>query len=148
MSIYRGARRRLEDIHATRVEAPTAYDDADPSQEPFIHMRRARPATVLFPRTALWLSEIPEHFRPRALAAQFPRVANALCASWTDSTARGHYLHDLLTAGGRRTRKGFPPAVVRELERMNAVHATLRGLNRSLWDDPLTGDARAQSQSR
>ena len=142
MSIYQGARRRLEDIHATAARAPSACDDENSFEEqPFIHMRRARPSTVLLPRTSLWLSEIPEPFRPSALAAQFPRVANTLCACWADPVARGLYLQDLLTGGGRPRRKGFPSAVVRELQRIHAVHTTLCGMGRSLWDDPLIGDA-------
>ena len=143
MSIYQGARRRREDIHAAALTVASVLDQASPIEQPFIHMRRARPSTVLLPRTAVWLSEIPPHFRPSALAAQFPRVANALCASWADPSARGLYLHDLLTGGGRASRKGFPPAIVRELQRMSAVHTALCGLGRSLWDDPLTGDARS-----
>ena len=142
MSIYRGSRRRPGDIHATVVDV-TRYGAPEYSSEQSIeHMRRAQPATVLLPRTSLWLSEIPECFRPDALAAQFPRVANALCDSWSDPAARGLYLRDLLTGGGRPHRKGFPPAVVRQLQRLHAIHTTLCGLGRSLWDDPLIGDVR------
>lgn len=102
---------------------------------PHHHLRRAQPVTVLLPRTANWLAEIPEKFRPTAVASQFPRIANLICATWADPVARGKYLQDLL-AGDRPNRKGFPPQVLRELQRLHAVHLTLFELKRSLWDEP------------
>jgi hypothetical protein len=142
MSIYRGARRRLDDVHAVaREHGGTINGSAD-----FTHLRRSQPVSALLPRTSVWLSDVPERFRPSALAVHFPRVANALCANWSDPGARGQYLHDLLTGGGRPNRKGFPLTVVRELQRLNAVHTTLCGLGRSLWDDPMVGDARSHQE--
>ena len=89
--------------------------------------------TVLLPRTASWLAEIPERLRPTALAAQFPRIANLVCASWADPAARGQYLDSLLTMD-RPNRRGFPAGVLRELQRLQAIHLNLCGLQRSLWD--------------
>ena len=134
MSIYRGFRPVPDDVHAhnvahNSVPAGERSDDAPPPA----HLRRAQPVTVLLPRTANWLSEIPEKFRPTALVTQFPRIANLICACWSDPSARGEYLDDLL-AGNRPNRKGFPPPVLREVQKLHAVHVTLCGLNRSLWD--------------
>ena len=56
-----------------------------------------------------------------------------ICATWADPSARGKYLGELL-AGDRLDRKGFPPPVLRELQRLHAVHLTLCDLKRSLWD--------------
>lgn len=102
---------------------------------PPVHLRRSQPVTVLLPRTANWLAEIPEKLRPTALAAQFPRIANQICASWADPAARGQYLKALLTVD-RPNRKGFPAGVLREIQRLQAIHLSLCGLKRSLWDSP------------
>ena len=102
---------------------------------PPVHLRRSQPVTVLLPRTANWLAEIPEKLRPTALAAQFPRIANLICASWADPAARSQYLEALLTVD-RPNRKGFPAGVLRELQRLQAIHLNLCGLKRSLWDSP------------
>lgn len=142
MSIYRGARRRPDDIHATVVQAPDTREEAT-GEECFASLRRAQPAQSLLPRTSLWLSKFPERLRPSTLAAQFPRVANSLCANWSDPAARGRCLHDLLTGGTRTSRRGFPQAVVRELQRLYAVHTAVSGQGLSPWDDPLASDTRA-----
>lgn len=134
MSIYRGWRPLPDDVHTQWVANKSTSKGLSDAASPPIHLRRAQPASVLVPRTAQWLSEIPEKLRPKALAAQFPRIANLICASWPDPAAREKYLADLLT-GGRPNRKGFPPAVLRELQRLHAVHLALSGLNRSLWDE-------------
>ena len=144
MSIYRGFRPLPQDIHAARcaiAAAPTPpADDAS-----FRHLRRAQPVDRLLPRTKMWLAEIPEKFRPTALASQFPRVANTLCATWNDAPRRGDYLDDLITGGRRRNRRGFPASVHRELQRLGAVHAILTSLQHSTWDAP---GSEVESQSR
>ena len=135
-SIYRGWRPVPEDVHSHNVahKDGSACQPSD-SAPPPVHLRRAQPVTVLLPRTACWLAEIPEKFRPAALASHFPRIANLICATWADPSARGKYLEDLL-AGNRPNRKGFPPQVLRELQRLHSVHLTLFELKRSLWDEP------------
>lgn len=125
MSIYRGWRAFPEDIHTEtrrRTGRPTTPEESEP---PPVHLRRAQPMTVLLPRTAEWLAQIPPQFRPTALASQFPRIANLLCASWNDPPAREKYLVDLLSGGGRSSRKGFPPTVLRELQVLHSVHRAL-----------------------
>lgn len=135
MSIYRGSRRRLEDVHAGFAANSDAIDESDDSER-YRHLRRATPVETLLPRTSLWLSEIPERFRPATIALRFPRIANLLCATWGDASARGEYLRSLLGSGGRAKRRGFPAAVLRELQTLNAVHLTLTTLDRSIWDQP------------
>ena len=135
VSIYRGWRPLPQDVHAARaaiaVASPLPTED-----ESWRHLRRAQPVDRLLPRTKMWLAEIPEKFRPTALASQFPRIANALCATWNDAPRRGDYLEDLLTGGRRRNRKGFPASVHRELQRLGAVHTILSSLHRSTWEAP------------
>ena len=134
MSIYYGWRPLPDSVHTQRVTHKRTSEVSSDAASPPIHLRHAQPVSVLLPRAASWLSEIPEKLRPRALAAQFPRIANLICASWSDPPARGKYLDELL-AGGRPNRKGFPLAVLRELQRLHAIHLALSGLNRSLWDE-------------
>jgi len=135
MSIYHGWRSLPEDVHTQHVAHQSALNVPSDAASPPIHLRHAQPATVLLPRTASWLSEIPDKLRPKALATQFPRIANVVCASWPDPLTREKYLEDLL-AGSRPNRKGFPPAVLRDLQRLHAIHMELCGLNRSLWNEP------------
>lgn len=67
--------------------------------------------------TRKWLRNLPPRRRPLRLCEAFPRVANRLAWHWVDSAAAAQVLEDLLTdkRGGRR---GFPPPVVRELQRL------------------------------
>jgi len=141
MSIYRGWRPFPADVHTRSVvDKATVANEA--TTAPPIHLRRAKPVLVLLPRTASWLAQIPPRFRPVALARQYARIANNVCATWFDPAARGVYLQDLLS-GGRPNRKGFPAAVLRELQTLHQVHlelcrtnetATWTELSRSLWD--------------
>lgn len=133
-SIYRGHRPVPEDVHAHVVAHNDVAANESSDVTPFpVHLRRAQPVAVLLPRTAAWLAEIPVKFRPVALASQFPRIANLICATWSQPVARGDYLQELL-AGRRPNRKGFPSQVLRELQVLNAVHSNLVVLKRSLWD--------------
>jgi hypothetical protein len=133
MSIYRGFRVLAQDVHATSCVAQAPRQQPLRPEPPPIHLRRAQPVNTLLPATASWLAAIPEKLRPTALATQFPRIANMLCATWSDPAGRGAYLEDLLTGGGRVGRRGFPSAVVRDLQRLHAVHGILCGLKRSIW---------------
>jgi hypothetical protein len=132
-----------QDVHAARAHVTTATDAPAPEVS-WRHLRRAQPTNVLLPRTRVWLAEIPEKFRPSALASQFPRIANTLCATWNDAARRGEYLEDLLTGGTRRNRKGFPTSVHRELQRLGAVHTILSNLHHSTWAAP-AGDSERRS---
>lgn len=120
MSLYRGWRPLLDDVQTHDVAYTKSPDAAAPAPPP-VHLRRAQPVSVLLPRTASWIAQMPEGFRPTSLAKQFPRIANLLCASWADVPGRQQCLEALLTAD-RPHRKGFPPAVLRELQRLYAAH--------------------------
>jgi hypothetical protein len=70
---------------------------------------------VLLPRTRVWLHSMPAEVRPRALAVQFARIANMLCAAWENPPECRRYLNDLLI-DRRGGRKGFPKPVAREIQ--------------------------------
>lgn len=87
----------------------------------------ARWATVRRPERAcdnaltgtarLWLRKLPSRRRPLRLCISHPRVANRIAWCWHDTDLSRQLLDDLLTdrRGGRR---GFTPAVNRELRRL------------------------------
>jgi hypothetical protein len=62
-----------------------------------------------------WVIGLPATLRPHATCEQFPRVVNAIAASWDNLTfslqVLEHMIHDY--RGGRR---GFPAAVQAELD--------------------------------
>ncbi|MEO5700316.1 MAG: hypothetical protein ABIS17_07680 [Casimicrobiaceae bacterium] len=121
-SIYEGARRFSSDIHHPE-EGHRDHASAVRSPLPD-YVRRARPVLELLPRTRTWLESLPPSVHPRALALQFPRIANALCASWSDVTGLRHYMTELFT-DRRGGRAGFPPAVNRELLALWKFHMAL-----------------------
>jgi hypothetical protein len=67
--------------------------------------------------TRHWLRRLPARRRPLRLCEEFPRVANRVAWCWSDAALAARTLEDLLQdrRGGRR---GFPPPVVRELNRL------------------------------
>ncbi|MEO8755235.1 MAG: hypothetical protein ABI624_21445, partial [Casimicrobiaceae bacterium] len=96
--------------------------DPLPQQASPVHLRRAQPALTLLPRTAVWISLLPKPIRPIALALQFARIANHVCAVWDDPAACRRYLDELLT-DDRGGRAGFHAAMLHEIETLKAYHA-------------------------
>ena len=70
---------------------------------------------VLMPETYRWLHRLPRGIRPLVLPRKFPRIANALCRTWSDEQALSEYL-DGLVFDHRGGRQGFPALVQEELE--------------------------------
>jgi len=64
-----------------------------------------------------WLRRLPARRRPLRLCVAHPRVANRIAWCWHDAPLSDQVLDDLLhdRRGGRR---GFAPAIVRELQRL------------------------------
>jgi hypothetical protein len=77
-------------------------------------LRRAAPNNELLKHTAAWFSSLPPDVQPKALVAQYPRIANALCAAWREPQAFKDYMDELLI-DRRGGRKGFPADVLRDL---------------------------------
>ncbi len=102
------------------------YSPAPPRPSPCtpMHLRKSQPVTVLLPRTRQWLMSLPAPVRPRALAMQFARIANLICASWENPPDCRRYLNDLLIdrRGGRR---GFPKPVAREIQLLSEYYCQL-----------------------
>src|SRR5580765_8552026 len=123
MSIYRGYRPLPSDVQVRQFSDRQSAQISSPPESP-PHLRRAQPVLELLPRTAVWIALLPKSVRPNALAAQFARIANLVCAVWGEPSACQKYLGELLT-DERGGRKGFPTAALLEIETLQAYHAHL-----------------------
>jgi hypothetical protein len=121
MSIYRGWRALPADIQKHDVHQQRTNETAKPPEQIPVHLRRAQPALALLPRTAAWIASLPPRVQPHALAASYARIANLVCSTWYDKPALDKYFEELLI-GSRPGRKGFPPAVLRDLHTLRAYH--------------------------
>jgi hypothetical protein len=121
MSIYRGWRPLCDDVQQRDVAQSNVADKSLDTASPPTYVRHAQPIMVLLPRTTNWIASLPERVRPRALAAEYARIANLLCVAWDDPPACRQYFNDLL-AGARPNRKGFPVTVLRELNDLQAYY--------------------------
>ncbi len=123
MSVYRTQKRSpLSDVHhvAAHIVGPvTVLISPGPD---WTSRRKGSPLETLLPMTERWMAALP--FRPLAIAATFPRIANTLTALWTRPDALWAYLNDLLV-DKRGGRQGFPINVLGELEGLRAYYATL-----------------------
>jgi hypothetical protein len=90
------------------------------------HRRTPRACDGALNGTArLWLRRLPARRRPLRLCENFPRVANRIAWCWHDVALSEQVIDDLLT-DRRGGRSGFPPAVVRELQRLREFNAHQR----------------------
>ncbi len=64
-----------------------------------------------------WLRQLPPRRRPLRLCEVHPRVVNRIAWCWHDPALREQVLDDLLV-DRRGGRQGFPPCMVRELQRL------------------------------
>lgn len=73
-----------------------------------------RSVEVVLPQTIKWARAIPSELRPRALAIQFPRIANALADVWSQPSLFNMLLCQLML-DDRGGRQGFPFDVLQDL---------------------------------
>jgi len=98
--------------------------------------RRPTPAEPLNDATVAWLGSLPFNLRPRALARQFPRIANRLCELWKRPAQCDAYFKKLIM-DERGGRKGFPPEVAAELSTLADHYSSVYPYRHSIWDDVL-----------
>ena len=67
-----------------------------------------------------WLLGLPERLRPTITCERFPRIVNAIAASWTKPGERDA-LFDSLLGNSRSQRAGFPLPVRTEIEALRAA---------------------------
>jgi len=146
MSIYRTHRPVRSDVHAdVSVSNEHPRNSTEQSCAPPVHLRRAQPAEILLACTVIWLHRLPESVQPHALAKQYARIANVLCAAWKDVTSCRKYFTELLV-DNRGGREGFPQGVLQEIQALQEYYVRLYapsevGRNeklsaRSVWDGP------------
>lgn len=71
--------------------------------------------------TRSWLAHLPRNVEPKALVAQFPRLANDIARLWNDAAACGKLIDNLLFGTRNGTREGFPYEVAFELSYLKAL---------------------------
>ncbi|MES2990990.1 MAG: hypothetical protein V4844_06190 [Pseudomonadota bacterium] len=82
--------------------------------------RRHRDETLSNAAVA-WLARLPADFRPDALAARYPRIANRLALLWRDPGLIEQYLDELLVPK-RPDRQGFPSEVAADLQSLQMLN--------------------------
>ena len=112
----------LTDIEEARrildAESESQFDVASVSRpEQWKRVRRGSLPTdrALTGRAIDWLIALPTTLRPQSLPIQFPRIVNALAEVWHEPEPC-QAAFDRLLRDRRKGRKGFPPAVLAELE--------------------------------
>lgn len=122
MSIYSG-NRNWSDLNDVVPRAPSSRTPATaPTGKPldtpdWSSARKAAPADYLLPMSEKWFDALPPDRAPCALATVYPRIINLIAAQWNDHRGCPVLFEDLL--GDRRGgRAGFPPAVRRDLVRL------------------------------
>lgn len=131
MSVYQvRPKRAIDDDNVTRsirsggapmpVRKPVIQD----SVQDWVPLRKAKPVNYMLPASLQWLNALPKVVRPWALITQYPRIANLLAIAWGNPTACRAYFDDLLV-DRRGKRKGFPPDVLRDLQRLRDYFCNL-----------------------
>lgn len=77
---------------------------------------------VMQSHTHAWLRGIPNGAHPKQLCRHYPRIANRIAVNWEHLPVIDRLLTDLMV-DRRGERKGFPPRVRQEIERLYSLHA-------------------------
>ena len=129
MSIYRKFDREpASDVHAKTVK----HDAAVETRAPATQSQRA-PSAELLALTVAWAAKLPPDIRPLALARAFPRIANAIAATWIEPESFLRYVDDLFV-DRRGSRQGFPPEVMEELFALRAYFEELHPTAGTRWE--------------
>ena len=106
----------------TNVASPTGAVSDD--ETTWAGRRKAQPVEVLCQRPSAGWIRLPREVRPRALAEQFPRVANLFAGNWSNPNDCVGFISSLLVdrRGGRR---GFPGDVLQDIHNLRVYYARL-----------------------
>ena len=77
---------------------------------------------VLLSPTHLWLHDLSRAVHPVQLCRHHPRVANRIAKAWHDPKRAERLLHDLIF-DRRQIRRGFPPRIAHEIDRLYRYNA-------------------------
>jgi hypothetical protein len=129
-------------LHRTRslLSGLLGYSDHMPRVGDWAHSRAAPidDDRVMQSHTHGWLRSIPNGVHPKQLCRHYPRIANRIAVNWQHLHVVDRMLTDLMV-DKRGDRKGFPPRIRKEIERLYGYHAKrmtplLRG--RAAVDEP------------
>ena len=106
------------------TDARPPQSAASDDQTRWAGRRKAQPVEVLLPATRRWLDSLPKDARPRALAEQFPRLANLIAVNWNSPNDCTAFISSLLLdqRGGRR---GFPGDVLQDIQNLRVYYTRL-----------------------
>jgi len=121
----------FDDARHVLNDLPPGVAEAKHSQPGYWEQQRRKPVPTdraLSGQAMDWVIGLPPALRPHAAAEQFPRVINAIAASWVHPAYSLQVLEHMINdyRGGRR---GFPVSIQRELA---ALHAHQAAKTRSL----------------
>lgn len=107
----------FEDARQSLDDLPAGVAESKHLQPGYWEQQRRRPSATDRAMTGVamdWVISLPPGLRPHGACEQFPRVVNAIAASWGDPVQSLQVLDHMINdyRGGRR---GFPDAVKREL---------------------------------
>jgi hypothetical protein len=110
---------RLRKLFASWIGAAQSTPSTDWAQTraPLIDDDR-----VMQSPTHAWLRSIPNGVHPKQLCRHYPRIANHIAVTWHDVSAVDRLLTDLMV-DRRGDRKGFPPRIRQEIDRLYRMHA-------------------------
>lgn len=77
---------------------------------------------VLQSPTHVWLRDLSRAVHPVQLCRHHPRVANRIAKAWPDPKRAEKLLHDLIF-DRRAVRRGFPPRIAQEIDRLYRYNA-------------------------
>jgi len=102
--------------------SPAATPPADGASESAEAWDRRRQAPLdqdraLTSQAHRWLHRVPSGVHPKRLCRMYPRIANRLAQCWDDPRQTDALLDELLT-DRRGNRRGFPPVVQAELQKL------------------------------
>jgi len=107
----------FDDARRALDELPAGLGALQKAREGWESRRRAPLPTdrALTGAAMDWVIHLPPSLRPHAACEQFPRVVNAIAASWHDVPFGLRVIEHMINdyRGGRR---GFPPTVKAELQ--------------------------------
>ena len=95
-----------------------------PEAAPDWAKRRGETVGELCDDARQWLHELPAAVRPVVLPQTYARIANRICALWSDPLRCARLLTDLMI-DRRGDRIGFPPEVAMELATLGAHYESL-----------------------
>ncbi len=132
MSIYRRTDRvPLNDLAVTAEIRPSSVPPR--VDQDWTDRRASDPANALLKPTIVWASRLPPQAQPKALMAQYPRIANLIAVMWQDPNSLRRYLDDLLV-DKRGNRQGFSADILRDIFELRAYFDELHTETSRPWE--------------